>query len=223
MTARAAFAAAATALVAGVGWARAGDVQGVVVFAGPDPTPGTLPVTKDEATCGGTVRDESIVGSGGRIANVAVVVKGAPPPAPGRAVLDQRRCRFVPHVQAVPVGSSLGLANSDPILHGVRGWMQRRSRFEVAMASEGREDAAAKLDRPGVMQIRCDVHSWMTAYIVVADGPAAVSGPDGRFEIRGVPAGRYTVAAWHERFGEQRVEVTVPESGAAQVELRFAP
>jgi plastocyanin len=202
---------------------RAGDVHGVVVYAGPTPAPGTLPVTKDEATCGGTIQDESLVVSNGKLANVAVVVKGAPPPAPGRAELDQRRCRFVPHVQVAPVGSSLGLSNSDGILHGVRGWMDRRSRFETAMASVGKEDAPGKLDRAGVMQIRCDVHSWMTAYVVVADGPAAVSGADGTFELRRVPAGRYTLVAWHERLGERRVEVVVPETGAAQVELRFSP
>ena len=72
-----------------------------------------------------------------------------------------------------------------------------------------------------MLQVRCDVHAWMASYIVVADGPAAISAADGTFTAARLPPGRYTVTAWHERLGEQRLEVTVPEHGAARLELRF--
>ena len=94
------------ALLAMATTARAGDVHGVVTFAGAPPQRPALPVTKDKGACGEEVPDESLLVAGGHLANVVVTVKGAPAPSPARGVLDQRRCRFVPHVQAVPLGST---------------------------------------------------------------------------------------------------------------------
>lgn len=78
-----------------------------------------------------------------------------------------------------------------------------------------------RLDKPGALRVKCDVHPWMSAYVFVADGPAAVSGADGSFTITGVPPGTYTLSAWHERFGEKTAQVTVPAGGAGAVELAF--
>lgn len=210
----------AAALAALATVARAGDVAGTVQLRGPAPGLAPAAVTKDGATCGTSQPDESLLVQGGRVAQAVVVVKGAPRPAPARATLDQQRCRFVPHVQAVPVGSTLDVANGDPILHSVRGWADRRTRFDFALASRG-DRAEARLDRPGVIQVRCDIHDWMRAYVVVVDGPSAVTGGDGGFAIRGVPAGSYTVQVWHERLGERTAQVTVPASGTARVDFTF--
>ncbi|WP_176063213.1 carboxypeptidase regulatory-like domain-containing protein [Anaeromyxobacter diazotrophicus] len=201
--------------------ARAGDVVGTVTFQGaPAPLP-AAPVTKDGATCGASQPDESLkVSPAGRVALAVVEVEGAPRPPPVRAALGQDRCRFAPHVQAVPAGSTLEVANGDPILHSVRGWAGRRSRFELALASRG-DRAEAALERPGVIQVRCDVHAWMIAYVVVTAGPAAVSGDDGTFAVRGVPPGEYTVRAWHERLGERTLRVTVPAEGAARADFSY--
>ncbi|HEX7487682.1 MAG TPA: carboxypeptidase regulatory-like domain-containing protein [Anaeromyxobacteraceae bacterium] len=211
---------AAAALLA-AGPAAAGELAGTVRFEGTAPVPAPLAVTKDGAVCGASQPDESLLVQGDRLANVVVVVKGLPPAPPSRVALGQERCRFLPHVQVAPLGSRLDLVNGDGILHGVRGWMERRTRFDVAMASQGKEEAPGHLDRPGVIQVRCDVHAWMASYIVVADGPAAVSAADGTFTVRDVPPGRYMVSAWHERLGEQRAEVTVPDRGVVRLELRF--
>ena len=210
----------ALALLA-AGPAAGGELAGTVRFDGAAPVVAPLPVTKDGAACGSSQPDESLLLQGDRLANVVVVVKGAPPPPQSRVTLDQKRCRFLPHVQAAPLGSRLDLVNGDAILHGVRGWMEHRSRFDVAMPSVGKEEAPGRLDRAGVLQVRCDVHAWMTAYVVVADGPAAVSAADGTFTVREIPPGHYTVTAWHERLGEQRSEITVPERGSARLDLRF--
>ena len=201
--------------------ASAGELAGTVRFEGAAPAASPLPVTKDVPVCGSAQPDESLLVQGDRLANVVVVVKGARPPPPSRVTLGQERCRFLPHVQVAPLGSRLDLVNGDGILHGVRGWMERRTRFDVAMPSAGKEEAPGRLDRAGVIQVRCDVHAWMASYVVVVDGPAAVSAADGTFTVREVPPGRYTVTAWHERLGEQRVELTVPERGAARLDLRF--
>src|SRR6266571_5349755 len=211
----------AAAVLLAAGPAVAGELFGTVRFEGAAPAALPLPVTKDGPVCGSAQPDESLLLQGDRLANVVVVVKGALPQPPSRVTLGQERCRFLPHVQVAPLGSRLDLVNGDGILHGVRGWMERRTRFDVAMPSAGKEEAPGRLDRPGVLQVRCDVHAWMTSYVVVADGPAAVSAADGTFAVREVPPGRYTVTAWHERLGEQRVEVTVPEHGAVRLDLRF--
>ena len=201
--------------------AAAGELTGTARFEGSAPAVASLEVTKDGSACGSSQPDESLLLQGDRLANVVIVVKGAPPPSPSRVALSQERCRFLPHVQAAPLGSRLDLVNGDGILHGVRGWMEHRTRFDMAMPSVGKEEAPGRLDRAGIIQVRCDVHAWMTAYVVVADGPAAVSAADGTFTVREIPPGRYTVTAWHERLGEQRSEITVPERGPARLDLRF--
>jgi hypothetical protein len=200
--------------------ARAGDIEGIVRFVGTPAVTAPQPVTKDGAACGKEVPDESFQVAGGRLANVVVIVKGAPPSPPGRAVLDQQGCRFVPHVQAVPAGSTLEIVNGDEVLHNIHGWLGRMTRFNVPTPVKGAR-IPVKLDRTGVIAVRCDVHGWMSAWIAVADGPAAVAGPDGAFAIRGVPAGKYTVTAWQERLGEKTAEITVPATGTARLELTF--
>lgn len=200
--------------------ARAGDVVGTLRYRGSPPALPAAEVTKDGATCGTAQPDESLAVKEGRLARAVVEVVGAPRPAPVRATLGQERCRFVPHVQAVPAGSTLTVTNGDPILHSVRGWAGRRTRFDLALAARG-DRAEAPLERPGVLQVRCDVHAWMTAWIVVTDGPAAVSGEDGGFAVRGVPAGAYDVRVWHERLGERTVRVEVPAQGAVRVDLEL--
>lgn len=200
--------------------ALAGDVIGAVRFTG-TPTPlATVETTKDRAVCGEQVEDESLLVSGSRVANVVVVVKGAPAPPPATVTLDQQRCRFRPHVLVAPVGSTLAVQNGDDLLHSVHGWEGRRTRFDLVTPSKG-DRVPTKLPKPGVIQVQCDVHSWMKAYVVVTDAPAAVTGQDGGFAIRGVPPGTYTVTAWHERLGERTAQITVPVQGPVSVDLAY--
>jgi plastocyanin len=200
--------------------ARGGEVRGTVRFEGTVPAATALEATKERAICGDSVPDESLQVSGGKLRNVVVVVKGAPAPAPGKAELDQRKCRFVPHVQAVAVGSSLEIVNGDPTLHNVHGYLGQATAFNVAMPSKDLR-VARKLARPGLVVVRCDVHAWMSAYVLVADAPFAVTGEDGTFSIPGVPQGTWTVTAWHEKLGERSGTVTVGPSGAATVDFSF--
>jgi plastocyanin len=200
--------------------ASAGTVRGKVWVARPGAAPAPLPVTKDGDTCGREVADESLLISGGRLANVVVTLRGLPAPPPARLTLGQERCRFVPHVQVAPVGSTLEIVNGDPVLHNVHGWAGHASRFNVPTPVQGAR-IPTKLDRAGLIQVRCDVHGWMSAYVWVVDAPAAVTGRDGTFTLSGVPAGTYTVTAWHERMGERTLQVTVPAQGDVSVEIAY--
>jgi len=212
----------AAALLVGALPAAAGEVRGTVRFRGAVPPAAPLEVSKDRQTCGLSVPDESLLVADGKLANAVVQLRGLPaaPPAPAAGTLDQVRCRFVPRVQALPRGSTLQVVSSDPILHNVHGWIGRATVLNQAMAVQGQK-VDRTLDRPGVIQVKCDVHDWMAAWVLVTEGPAAVTGADGGFAFRDVPPGRYTAVAWHERLGEQVAEVTVPASGAAALEIAF--
>lgn len=201
---------------------RGGEVRGEIRYRGNPPSPPALEVTKDRRVCGDSAQDESFLVSSGRLANavVRIVVPGAKL-EPARVTLDQRGCRFVPHVLATPVGSTVELLNGDPLLHGVHGWTGPATAFDVPMAFQGQKLPQA-LPRPGPIRVGCDVHAWMSAWILVVDVPYyAVSDARGRFEIAGVPPGSYTAIAWHERLGEKIGTVKVPETGAVRLELAY--
>jgi plastocyanin len=202
------------------GPAAAGDIHGTARFNGPVEQLDPLSVTKDNGACGTALPDEALLVANGNLANVVVTLQGSPGAAPGKVTLDQQGCRFVPRVQVAPLGSTLEILNSDAVLHGVHGWLGRSTRFNIPMPAKGAR-ASARLDRAGLIQVRCDVHGWMRAYLIVADGPAAVAGPDGAFTLRDVRPGTYTLTAWHERLGEKTAQVTVPAQGAAHVNFTF--
>ena len=128
-----------------------GELRGEARLAGAVPSHPDLVVTKDHAACGEAVADESLLVSGGRLANVVVVVAGAPALAPTRIAIDQRRCRFVPHVQVAPRGSTLEIVNSDRVLHNVHGWLGLRTRFDVPMPEVGAR-VPVPLDRAGTVE-----------------------------------------------------------------------
>ena len=137
---------------------------------------------------------------------------------PGRAVMDQRNERFVPHVLAVMVGSVVEFPNSDLIYHNVFS-LSRAKRFDLGRYAAGKSKGVL-MDRPGVVRVFCDIHSHMNAFILVfSHRYFAVAEADGRYEIDRVPPGNYTLVGWYE--GEARLSrpVAVPPGGWAEVDL----
>jgi len=202
--------------------ALAGEVTGQVRFAGAAPAAPPRTTDKDQGICGSSQPDESLRVSAGGLEGVVVRIEVPGQRAAARPVtLDQRGCRYLPHVQAVATGSVLTLRNGDPVLHNVHGWVGPATAFNVPMPTQ--DGAVARtLGRPGVVRVGCDVHAWMAAYLVVSDSPfAAVTGPGGAFSIQGVPEGSWQAVAWHERLGERRAIVTVPAAGPAVLQLEY--
>jgi len=208
------------ALAALGGPARAGDVRGVARIAGEPGNTRQIETTKDRSTCGDQVPEESVLSSAGRLKNVVVVVKGGPRPPPAKLTLNQERCRYVPHVQAAAQGSTLEVQNGDDVLHNVHGYIGQATAFNIAMAGKNQR-IPRKLEKLALVVVRCDVHAWMGAYVLVTDSPFAVSGDDGTFLVPGLPPGSYTVTAWHEKLGERSASVTVPATGTAEVDFVF--
>ena len=137
---------------------------------------------------------------------------------PGHAVMDQRNERFVPHVLAVMLGTVVDFPNSDRTYHNVFS-LSRVKRFDLGRYAAGKSKGV-RMDRTGVVRVFCDIHSHMSAFILVFNHPFFdVTDVDGRFELPALPAGAYTVVGWYE--GEARVSssVVVPPNGWAEVDL----
>lgn len=137
---------------------------------------------------------------------------------PGRAVMDQRDETFVPHVLAVTVGTVVDFPNSDRTFHNVFS-LSKAKRFDLGRYAAGKSKSV-RFDRPGLVRVFCDIHSHMTAFVLVLSHRFFdVTDADGRFTIASVPPGTYTVVGWYE--GEPRASrsVTVPAGGVVDLEL----
>jgi hypothetical protein len=185
-----------------------------------------------EKAHGGPIYDESlVVAPDGSLANVVVSVSSGLsgwlrdefPPPPSQAVLNQKGCVFEPHVVAVMVGEPLLVKNSDPFLHNVHIMAVNNAAENMGQPTIG-ELATEPFEAPEVFRVKCDVHPWMQAWVRVVDNPwFAVTGPDGRFSLRGLPAGTYTLKAWHEQLGVREMQVTIGPDHGTVVDFVFKP
>jgi plastocyanin len=130
-----------------------------------------------------------------------------------RATLDQRDETFVPHVLAITVGTVVDFPNNDRTYHNVFS-LSKAQRFDLGRYATGRSKAV-RFDRPGIVRVFCDIHSHMNAFILVFNHRFfAVTDPQGRYEISGVPPGTYTLSAWYE--GSVRDQRTVTVTGESR-------
>jgi hypothetical protein len=167
--------------------------------------------------------EEVVAGAGGTLKNVIVRISqgitGHYDPPGAAATLDQNACMYRPRVQGIVLGQALNIHNSDQTLHNVHGFKGASTLFNQAEIP-GMAPIARKLtEADQLVKFKCDVHPWMTGYVFVSSHPFfAVTGDDGSFKIGSVPPGKYTVEAWHERFGTKTTEVTVADK---PVEVAF--
>ncbi|MEI8133830.1 MAG: carboxypeptidase regulatory-like domain-containing protein [bacterium] len=165
----------------------------------------------------GAMEDHWMVGAGGEVANTFVYIKdglgGKTYASPAGAVtLDQHGCAYEPHVFGVMVGQTIQIKNSDATLHNIHAHGEKNDQFNEGQP-QGSPVKERKLDKVEVMiPIKCDVHGWMNCYAGVLNHPFfAVTGKDGKYSIAGVPAGEYTVTAWHETMAGNGAGVTVDQ------------
>src|SRR5437016_1426663 len=174
------------------------------------------------------VYKEDIVEDKGNLANVVVAIKkedspdltGEVPKEP--AVIDQNGCMYKPHVLAMMVGQEFHIKNTDGFLHNIHTLSTVNPSFNKAQPSKV-DEKVDPLKAPENFHVKCDVHPWMSAYIAVFDHPYfAVSDASGKFAIKGLPDGDYTMTAWHEKFGSQEQKVSV-KGGKGEVNFTFKP
>jgi hypothetical protein len=208
----------------------AGTLTGHIAFAGTPPRPQRIRMTSDPICKPGEKGDISetlLVSKEGGIENVFVYVKGGLGaktfPIPQTPVhLDQKGCRYVPHVFGVQAGQPILLSNSDPGAHNINARPTINKPFNL-IETKGVKPQTKTFSQPEVMiPIRCDVHPWMSAWVGVLTHPFfAVSGADGTFSIKGLPPGTYTIEAWHETLGTQTQKVTIAANKGATAAFTF--
>jgi cytochrome c oxidase cbb3-type subunit 2 len=206
-----------------------GIIAGRILFSGPVPPPQPFHIHHDSHACGtkSPVLNESLVVDADHgLANAVVMVSDAPPsanPKPAPRTLEQQNCTFVPHVISATVGATLRIGNSDPLLHNVHAFIEKRTFFNLAMPLPGVR-VERVLETPGLVSISCDSgHSWMSAFIMVVPHDLhVVTNQGGNFVLAGVPPGKRTISVWHEQLGVLSQVVEVPAGGGAHVTLTFA-
>jgi plastocyanin len=213
--------------------ATAAAVTVTVNFAGAAPAPAMMRLDGDKrcvAEVGSDERaDESILlGTGTALQNVFVYVKdglaGRAFPVPTEpVVLDQDQCRYTPRVLGVRVGQPLTIRNSDPLLHNVRSEGEINQPFNMSTPVEGMTFDRTFATREVMVDLRCDVHAWMRAFIGVLEHPYfGTTGQDGRVALNNLPPGTYTIEAWHEQLGIKTQQITVGSKEVKDVSFTFA-
>ncbi len=213
------------------GYAVAGDVTGKVSFDGAAPKTNRLNMNADpvcmKAHKNSVFSEEVVVNKNGTLKNVLVYVKeglGSKKfDAPSTKVeFDQEGCQYTPHVLGIQAGQDLIIKNSDPTLHNVHSLSKENPQFNVAQPKKGMI-LTKKFDKTESFKVKCEVHTWMNAWITVFNHPFfAVTGDDGSFSLKKLPAGDYTVEVWHEKYGTQTMKVKVAAAGEAKADFKYA-
>jgi len=211
--------------------ATAGLISGKVNFSGAAPAGRPIDMSATPACASAhktpLLAEDVVVNGNHTLKNAFVWVKtGLPegtwplPAAP--AVLDQNGCVYSPRVLGVMVNQPVRFENNDPTNHNIHPLPRVNREWNESQPPQG-EAKMKQFDKPEVMvPVKCNIHPWMRAYIGVVSHPFfAVTGDDGSFSIKGLPPGKYTVEAWHERYGTQDLEVTIAPKENKTIDFDF--
>jgi hypothetical protein len=222
---------AAVALVAGAAvfvslpgsaTAQGGGTVDVEVTYNGAPQVETLKINKDVEVCGKEAKIEKVVVGGNKGLQYAVAsVAGAKGSATGKKVsLDQKNCQFVPHVLATTPGE-VDILNSDGVLHNLHTFSTANPPVNKAQP-KFKKVMTEKFEKPEMIRVQCDVHSWMLGYIAVMPHPYfGVTDANGVAKIENVPAGKQTIEVWHGTLGKQSKEVEVKAGQTTKVSIEM--
>ena len=201
--------------------AQGGTISGEVKLSGAAPAPKVVKVNKDNEVCGNEKKIVDVaVGAGNGLADAVVTVadaKGAKPAK--KAVLDQKGCEFRPSVLVMAPGE-LEILNSDGVLHNIHTFSTANPAVNKAQP-KFKKTMTEKFEKPEIIKVTCDVHSWMLGWIAVTPGPAAVTDESGVAKIENVPAGKQKIEVWHETLGKQSKDVDVKAGQTTKVSFEM--
>ncbi|MGH9508525.1 MAG: carboxypeptidase regulatory-like domain-containing protein [Terriglobales bacterium] len=208
--------------------ATVASVSGTIKFTGTPPKAARIDMSQDP-NCAptGPSTAETVVVEGGNLSNVFVYVKegiaGSTPAPAEAATLDQHGCKYVPHVLGVVAGQTIKILNSDNTTHNIHPTPKTNREWNESQPPKAMALEKAFPREELMLAIKCNQHPWMKMYLnVLKHNFFAVSGKDGKFEIKGLPPGDYTIAALHESLGEQTMKVTVAAKDAKTADFSFA-
>jgi plastocyanin len=214
--------------------ASAADITGVISLKGTPPAEKEITPMMDNPDCAAMYNGKMptthfyVVGPNGEFADVVVSLKGVTGQSTGAsapvAVLDQKGCLYSPQILAVQTGQKIVVKNSDSCVHNVHSTPAVAGNAEHNdVQMPGGPDLTYTFPQPEMfLRFKCDVHSWMFAWVSVFDSPYfSVSDKDGRFVIKNVPPGKYTVEANHRKLGAQTQDVEVADKDVT-VNFTFA-
>ncbi len=210
--------------------ATAGDVSGTVTLDGMAPKNEPIKMNADPVCVKANKEpqfQETYEVSDGKLANVFVYVKDGlgnyvydTPTTP--ATIDQQNCRYHPHVFGIRVGQPLEIINSDPTLHNIHAVPKTNQEFNNGQPIQGMKMTHTFTAKEVMVPFKCDVHGWMNAYVGVLDHPYfGVTDKDGKFSLKTLPPGTYTIEAWHEKLGTQEQKVTIGPKEMKEVNFTF--
>jgi hypothetical protein len=208
-----------------IGWPHAATAQGggtveVDVKYNGAPQIEKLKINKDTQKCGTeAVIEKVVVGANKGLANAVVSVPGAKSSKAVKGVVDQHGCKFVPHVTVMTPGE-LELKNSDDILHNIHTYSTANPSINKAQP-KFKKVMTEKFEKPEIVKLTCDVHSWMLGWLAVVPGPAAVTDANGVAKIENVPAGKQKIEVWHETLGKQEKDVDVKAGQTTKVSFEM--
>lgn len=206
-----------------------GSVAGHIKFLEAIPKPEKLLINRDADVCGVTKKSDSFLVSPKTkgLRNVVLSVEGVQNPPRLQEIptarIIQQGCMYSPHIQVATVGAALQITNKDNLLHNIHSYLlpSKRTLFNLAQPIQNQVTKVVLKD-DGVIHVKCDVHNWMSAYIVVKSHPyVALSDENGTFRINQVPPGSYTLRAWHEELGSMDKEVTIEAGKETQIDFEI--
>jgi len=204
----------------------AGSISGTVKFKGTAPAPKKLDISKDKEVCDKSPKtDPTLIVNNGNLANAVITItdiKSGKKVDAKKVTLDQKGCEYHPHVLAFPAGSAVEILNPDGILHNIHSYSKVNSPFNQAQP-KFKKTLEVKIDKPEVIEVKCDVHGWMHGWLVATENPYfAVTDNSGSFKLTDVPAGTYNVEVWQETLGKSSQKVTVKAKEEAKVNFEIA-
>jgi plastocyanin len=202
--------------------AQGGGTLEVEVKYNGQPVVEKLKVNKDTNVCGNEATLEKVVvGSNKGLAHAVVSVPSAKGQAKAvKGEIDQKGCKFTPHVVAMTPGE-LDIKNSDGVLHNIHTYSTANPSINKAQP-KFKKVMTEKFDKPEVIKVTCDVHSWMLGWVAVVPTPFfGVTNDSGTAKIENVPAGKHNVEVWHETLGKQSKEVDVKAGQATKVSFEM--
>ena len=203
---------------------KAGAIEGKVIFIGDrKPKNKRKLITKDTEVCGSGYKEDKVyvISGNGGVKNAVVFISGNLESGKEKHHKDkkiiQKNCEFRPRVISISKGAKLQIINEDEVKHEANGVQNFEPLFQLPQPKKGMVNEV-KLDRPGIVEVTCNIHGWMKAWVVVVDNHFhSVTNEDGAFKITGVPPGKYKLKMWHEGFGEMEKEVEVKAGKTSKV------